>query len=194
MYLYTVFDKSVHSWQFSEGQRLILRPFLVKIWVWSFTLNWSDVANENHFTQGIFIKISITSSENFPDGTGYWKGDKPLTVRLLFKNRRQPFGRLFCWLSWALLCYIGPHFYFSFFDQNIFETWSLLRAGRSNIKKLLVGRCLLLRYTPRWSIRDGFKKSKWKFKMAFAMRGWGGREGVSSATYLFWKMIFLKTI
>ena len=149
MYLYTVFDKSVHSWQFSEGQRLILRPFLVKIWVWSFTLNWSDVANENHFTQGIFIKISITSSQNFPDGTGYWKGDKPLTVRLLFKNRRQPFGRLFCWLSWALLCYIGPHFHFSFFDQNIFETWSLLRAGRSNIKKLLVGRCLLLCYTSR---------------------------------------------
>ena len=148
-YLYTVFDKSVHSWQFSEGQRLILRPFLVKIWVWSFTLNWSDVANENHFTQGIIIKISITSSENFPDGTGYWKGDKPLTVRFLFKNRRQPFGRLFCWLSWALLCYIGPHFYFSFFEQNIFETWSLLRAGRSNIKKLLVGRCLLLCYTSR---------------------------------------------
>ena len=33
-------------------------------------------------------------------------------------------------------------------------------------------------------IRDGFKKSKWKFKMAFAMKG-GGLEGVSSAKYLF---------
>ena len=43
------------------------------------------------------------------------------------------------------------------------------------------------------SIRDGVKKSKWKFKMAFAMKG-GGLEGVSSAIYLFWKMIFLKTI
>ena len=29
--------------------------------------------------------------------------------------------------------------------------------------------------------------------MAFAMKG-GGLEGVSSAIYLFWKMIFLKTI
>ena len=43
------------------------------------------------------------------------------------------------------------------------------------------------------SLRDGVKKSKWKFKMAFAMKG-GGLEGVSSAIYLFWKMIFLKTI
>ena len=33
-------------------------------------------------------------------------------------------------------------------------------------------------------LRDGCKKSKWKFKMAFAMKG-GGLEGVSSATYLF---------
>ena len=33
-------------------------------------------------------------------------------------------------------------------------------------------------------IRDGSKKSKGKFKMAFAMKG-GGLEGVSSATYLF---------
>ena len=39
-------------------------------------------------------------------------------------------------------------------------------------------------------LREGFKKSKWKFKMAFAMKG----AGVSSAIYLFWKMIFLKTI
>ena len=34
-------------------------------------------------------------------------------------------------------------------------------------------------------------KSKWKFKMAFAMKG-GGSGPVSSATYLFWKMIFIK--
>ena len=34
------------------------------------------------------------------------------------------------------------------------------------------------------NVRDGVKKSKWKFKMAFAMKG-GGLEGVSSATYLF---------
>ena len=40
-------------------------------------------------------------------------------------------------------------------------------------------------------IREVVKKSKWKFKMAFAMKG-GGLEGVSSATYLFWKMIFVK--
>ena len=33
-------------------------------------------------------------------------------------------------------------------------------------------------------VREGFKKSKWKFKMAFAMKG-GGLKGVSSATYLF---------
>ena len=33
-------------------------------------------------------------------------------------------------------------------------------------------------------VREGCGKSKWKFKMAFAMKG-GGLEGVSSATYLF---------
>ena len=32
--------------------------------------------------------------------------------------------------------------------------------------------------------REVFKKSKWKFKMAFAMKG-GGSRPVSSATYLF---------
>ena len=36
----------------------------------------------------------------------------------------------------------------------------------------------------QFTIREGFKKSKWKFKMAFAMKG-GGLEGVSSAIYLF---------
>ena len=34
-------------------------------------------------------------------------------------------------------------------------------------------------------LRDGVKKSKWKFKMAFAMKGGGSLEAVSSATYLF---------
>ena len=28
----------------------------------------------------------------------------------------------------------------------------------------------------RMEIREGCKKSKWKFKMAFAMKGWGGLE------------------
>ena len=41
------------------------------------------------------------------------------------------------------------------------------------------------------SIREVCKKSKWKFKMAFAMKG-GGLEGVSFAIKLFWKMIFFK--
>ena len=40
------------------------------------------------------------------------------------------------------------------------------------------------RQVQRDLVRDGVKKSKWKFKMAFAMKG-GGLEGVSSATYLF---------
>ena len=47
----------------------------------------------------------------------------------------------------------------------------------------------------QWNIlllREVCGKSKWKFKMAFAMKGGGGLEGVSSATYLFWKMIFVK--
>ena len=44
-------------------------------------------------------------------------------------------------------------------------------------------------------IREVCRKSKWKFKMAFAMKGGeGGLEGVSFAIKLFWKMIFLKTI
>ena len=34
-------------------------------------------------------------------------------------------------------------------------------------------------------LREVCKKSKWKFKIAFAMGGGGGLEGVSSATYLF---------
>ena len=37
----------------------------------------------------------------------------------------------------------------------------------------------------RMRVREGCGKSKWKFKMAFAMKGRGGLEGVSSATYLF---------
>ena len=51
----------------------------------------------------------------------------------------------------------------------------------------------LLDLYQKYLIRDGVKKSKWKFKMAFAMKG-GGLEGVSFAIKLFWKMIFLKTI
>ena len=43
-------------------------------------------------------------------------------------------------------------------------------------------------------VREGFKKSKWKFLMAFAIGGGGGLEGVSFAIKQFWKMIFLKTI
>ena len=38
---------------------------------------------------------------------------------------------------------------------------------------------------PPLFLRDGVKKSKWKFKMAFAMKGGRGLEGVSSAIYLF---------
>ena len=43
-------------------------------------------------------------------------------------------------------------------------------------------------------IREVVKMSKWKFKMVFVMKRGGGLEGVSSATYLFWKTIFFKTI
>ena len=42
------------------------------------------------------------------------------------------------------------------------------------------------------TIREVPGKSKWKFKMAFAMKGGGGLEGVSFAIKLFWKMIFVK--
>ena len=34
-------------------------------------------------------------------------------------------------------------------------------------------------------VREGCGKSKWKFKMAFAMKGGGGLEGVSFAIKLF---------
>ena len=41
----------------------------------------------------------------------------------------------------------------------------------------------------RWhsmaGIREGCRKSKWKFKMAFALKGGGGLEGVSFAIKLF---------
>ena len=40
-------------------------------------------------------------------------------------------------------------------------------------------------------LREVCGKSKRKFKMAFAMKG-GGLEGVASATYLFWKIFFVK--
>ena len=45
--------------------------------------------------------------------------------------------------------------------------------------------CLLIIRTGAVTVREGVNKSKWKFKMAFAMEGGGGLEGVSSATYLF---------
>ena len=35
------------------------------------------------------------------------------------------------------------------------------------------------------AIREGCRKSKWKFKMAFAMKGVGGLDGVSFAIKLF---------
>ena len=38
--------------------------------------------------------------------------------------------------------------------------------------------------TEALEVREGCRKSKWKFKMAFAMRG-GGLEGVSFAIKLF---------
>ena len=42
-------------------------------------------------------------------------------------------------------------------------------------------------------IREGFQKVKWKFKMAFAMKGgWVGR--VLSAIKVFWKKNCLKNI
>ena len=43
---------------------------------------------------------------------------------------------------------------------------------------------LVMKYS-KFSLREGCGKSKWKFKMAFAMKGGGGLEGVLSATYLF---------
>ena len=44
---------------------------------------------------------------------------------------------------------------------------------------------ILILKESRNKIRGGVKKSKWKFKMAFAMKGGGGLEGVLRATYLF---------
>ena len=41
------------------------------------------------------------------------------------------------------------------------------------------------KYTARDSVREGCGKSKWKFLMAFAIRGEGGLEGVSFAIKLF---------
>ena len=35
----------------------------------------------------------------------------------------------------------------------------------------------MLHQEPAEEVREGFKKSKWKFKMAFAMKGGGSREG-----------------
>ena len=46
----------------------------------------------------------------------------------------------------------------------------------------------------RERIREGFKKSKWKFKMAFAMKGGGVWRGSQLPHTYFEKLFFLKTI
>ena len=43
---------------------------------------------------------------------------------------------------------------------------------------LLVYLCHSLIASPKFPIREGVKKSKWKFKMAFAMKGGGSRGGL----------------
>ena len=63
-------------------------------------------------------------------------------------------------------------------QKNVFFTPSL----SNQCYALVLPKSILLFLAVR--VREGFKKSKWKFKMAFAMKG-GGLEGVSSATYLF---------
>ena len=42
-----------------------------------------------------------------------------------------------------------------------------------------------VRNTFTHTVREVCRKSKWKFKMAFAMKGGGGLEGVSFAIKLF---------
>ena len=42
----------------------------------------------------------------------------------------------------------------------------------------LAGLSSLFGYQPMLKLREGFKKSKWKFKMAFAMKGGGSRGGL----------------
>ena len=58
-----------------------------------------------------------------------------------------------------------------------------LLAGISFFMILITISILILKES-RNKIRGGVKKSKWKFKMAFAMKG-GGLEGVSFAIKLF---------
>ena len=65
---------------------------------------------------------------------------------------------------------------------------------------------LELNLIPRWNgfyvfifhqgdnLREGFKKSKWKFKMAFAMKGGGGRDRSRVPHTYFEKWFLLKTI
>ena len=54
------------------------------------------------------------------------------------------------------------------------------------IMKIILGPILRLHLVKilKFRIREGCQKSKWKFKMAFAMKG-GGLEGVSFAIKLF---------
>ena len=67
--------------------------------------------------------------------------------------------------------------------SNILEAFHLqglcLMLGISALLITRPGRCDLMLY-----IREGCKKSKWKFKMAFPIKG-GGLKGVSFAIKLF---------
>ena len=64
-------------------------------------------------------------------------------------------------------------------------TRSCTRKGENESKKIPFEMEVAQTYRLPTLLREGCGKSKWKFKMAFAMKGGGGLEGVSSATYLF---------
>ena len=56
------------------------------------------------------------------------------------------------------------------------ESWVSSVLG--NVVLNLGGNWTLLKPKNRWvEVREGFKKSKWKFKMAFAMKGGGVSRG-----------------
>ena len=58
--------------------------------------------------------------------------------------------------------------------QRVRKCWCSLKTGESdNNKHRKNCECC-----PGHSLRDGVKKSKWKFKMAFAMKGGGSRGGL----------------
>ena len=50
-----------------------------------------------------------------------------------------------------------------------------------NLNQKLSGKGQLNKHKDIMMIRDGFKKSKWKFKMAFAMKG-GGPQWANSGS------------